>query len=79
MEKPPEEKLAAVSVTPSVAPTEVRLWGLVQDTGAVRANNAYKGQPEGKVGMKVVQRWLCEPETPPSPDAKSTDVPRAPS
>lgn len=34
-----------------------------------RADGAYKGQPEGKVGMKVVQLWLCEPETPPSPDA----------
>ena len=40
---------------------------------------AYKGQPEGKVGMNVEQLWLCEPETPPSPDAKRMDVPRAPS
>ena len=29
--------------------------------------------------MKVEQLWLCEPETPPSPDAKRMDVPRAPS
>ena len=43
------------------------------------AEITYKGQPEGKVGMKVLQLWLCEPETPPSPEAKRMDVPRAPS
>lgn len=62
-EKPPEEKVAAVSgAMPVVAPTEVM-----------------KGQPEGKVGTKVVQRADCEPETPPSPEAKRMEVPRAPS
>ena len=43
------------------------------------AGRTYYGQPDGKVGMKVVQLWLWEPETPPSPDEKKTDVPRAPS
>lgn len=62
LENPPEEKVAAVSVVPVVAPTEVM-----------------KGQPEGKVGTKVLQLADCEPETPPSPDAKRMDVPRAPS
>ena len=62
LEKPPEEKDAAVSVMPVVAPTEVR-----------------KGQPEGNVGMNVTQLWLCVPATPPSPEAKRMDVPRAPS
>ena len=42
----------------------------------------YKGQPEGKVGTKA---WPSHaslawgPETPPSPEAKRTEVPRAPS
>ena len=36
------------------------------------------GQPEGKVGTKVSQELDRDPETPPSPEAKSTDVPRAP-
>lgn len=62
LEKPPEEKSAAVSETPVVAPTDVM-----------------KGQPEGKVGKKVEQLPDCEPETPPSPEAKRIDVPRAPS
>ena len=37
------------------------------------------GQTEGKVGWKVEQLPGCTPETPPSPDAKRTEVPRAPS
>ena len=36
------------------------------------------GQPEGKVGMKVLQELDRDPETPPSPEAKRIDVPRAP-
>lgn len=39
----------------------------------------YKGQPEGKVGRNLVQLEVCEPATPPSPEAKRIDVPRAPS
>ena len=62
-EKPPAERSAAVSGTPWDAPTEVT-----------------KGQPEGKVGTNDLQVLLSrEPETPPSPEEKSTDTPRAPS
>ncbi len=39
----------------------------------------YKGQPEGKVGTNLEQLEDCEPETPPSPEAKRMEVPRAPS
>ena len=63
MENPPDEKVAAVSFVPVVAPTEVR-----------------KGHPEGNVGRKdVLQAVVCNPATPPSPDAKRIEVPRAPS
>lgn len=41
--------------------------------------NTYKGQPEGKVGTNLEQLADCEPETPPSPEAKRMEVPRAPS
>ncbi len=50
-------------MVPVVAPTEVM-----------------KGQPEGKVGRKdLLQVVVCEPATPPSPDANRMEVPRAPS
>ena len=38
-----------------------------------------KGQVEGKVGINVVQEVLPEPATPPSPEEKRRDTPRAPS
>ena len=38
-----------------------------------------KGQPDGKVGIKVVQVCDWEPDTPPSPEEKKTETPRAPS
>lgn len=64
---------------PVVAPTEVKLYGHSARTLVAVGSHAYKGHPEGKVGMKVVQRWLCDPDTPPSPEAKRMEVPRAPS
>ena len=83
MEKPPEEKSAAVSSMPCVLPTEVKLkFELVLERLSEMNVIAYKGQPEGNVGMKddpshALVDW--EPETPPSPDAKRMEVPRAPS
>ena len=62
-EKPPAERPAAYLGTPLDVPTEVT-----------------KGQVEGKVGAKAVQELLSlEPETPPSPEEKRTETPRAPS
>ena len=62
-ENPPDEKLAAVSVVPVVAPTEVM-----------------KGQPEGNVGRNdLLHVVVCDPATPPSPDEKRIETPRAPS
>ena len=56
LEKPPEEKDAAVSVMPVVAPTDVRLSVLGErDPETRRSNLTYKGQPEGKVGMNDEQ------------------------
>lgn len=44
-----------------------------------RRNLAYKGQPEGNVGLNVVQVPPSPSSTPLSPDEKRMDVPRAPS
>ena len=34
----------------------------------------YNGQVLGKVGMKSVQSRECEPDTPPSPEAKNYEI-----
>jgi hypothetical protein len=53
-DKPPDEKDAAVSVIPPVAPTEVTLQNR-RYRQMERFNAAtYKGQSDGKVGMKFV-------------------------
>lgn len=44
-----------------------------------RGSLAYKGQPEGNVGLNVVQLPSGRSSTPLSPDEKRMDVPRAPS
>jgi len=82
LEKPPEEKEAEVSGTPVVAPTDVMLYieAGVRELLEQRGEDvAHKGQPDGKVGTKVVQSPLWDPETPPSPEEKRMEVPRAPS
>ncbi len=83
-EKPPLEKLAATSgAMPLVAPTEVRLGARAVSMSARRERErgrwAYKGQPDGKLGTKVVHCWDWVPDTPPSPEENKMDVPRAPS
>ena len=52
--------------------------GHVSSTTETDKFDAYKGQPDGKVGMNFEQDCDCEPETPPSPDAKRMEVPRVP-
>src|SRR6266702_1746309 len=53
-----------------------REWRNCSGSGA--RVKTYYGQPDGKVGLKVVHPGLCEPETPPSPDEKRMLTPRAP-
>ena len=78
-EKPPDEKEAEVSGTPVVPPTDVMLRSSFSDDSRNSTIKTYKGQPEGKVARKLVQRVVCEPATPPSPEENRMEVPRAPS
>ena len=57
-------------------------WTDGEDAEVQISGYTYKGQPEGKVGEKGCPSHASlawGPETPPSPDANRTDVPRAPS
>lgn len=46
---------------------------------ATEGPKTHNGHPDGNVGRNVVQRDVCEPATPPSPEANRIEVPRAPS
>lgn len=64
LENPPPEKSTPTSEEPGPV---------------VPPTEVTKGQPDGKVGMNVVPEVAWTPQTPPSPEAKRTDVHRAPS
>ena len=80
-EKPPDEKVATTSgLMPVVAPTCRKMSAKAkEERGMPLRTDVKKGHPEGNVGMKVVQVWDWEPETPPSPEEKKIETPRAPS
>ena len=87
LENPPDDKDAEVSfklLESSVAPTLVTLERSWHENSSTKGSlrYAYKGQLFGNVGMNVLQPSLSPnalPATPPSPEEKRIETPRAPS